>query len=492
MRSPTAILAGILLAACASGTRVVYVPTPVSSAPAPAPAPAPAARVIPAPMPPVGVTIVRVDDSRLQVSTNQPAYLAVFEIVPNRGVTLVYPASARQRQMPLAGSSWLNVSWRSARGIVDDDDRNARGRQRPPVHHVYVVASERPLRLTDNAFDDGKLAGMLGVRLTRAADPYETMAALSRRFVPPGADDDWGEDVYTMDVARPVVTARVARIYCPDGSVVYVRDDMADRAVCPWRAQGRPNAPAPRPDSVVASNGRRVPRSMDPGPARVFRVPAPAEAPNGRPTNGSDVADGRPTNGNDGRDANDGSANGRDKPKGNNGNHYGWENGNGNDGKDKNNGNNGNSGNSANAGNGGNNGSSANDGKDKSNNGNHYGQEKGNNGNANGQTDDNRGNGNNGRQAEPVIQQQGKPERPPQTQPAESKPEAKPAAQPTAKDEPKPEVKPDPKPAAQPEAKDEKPKQEAKGMRGVMDRIRERVQADSADAKDKKGKPDRD
>jgi hypothetical protein len=496
MRTPIAILAGTLLVACASGTRIVYVPV-AASTPAPVPAPV---RVIPAPLPPVGVTIARVEDSRLLVSTNQPAYVAVFEIVPNRGVTLVYPASPRQRQMAVAGSNWLNVSWRSARGMIDDDDRGMRGRRRRPLeHHVYVVASERPLRLTDNAFDDDALAAMLGARLTQAADPYETMAALSRRFVPPGRDEDWGEDVYTMDVTRPVVTVRVAKIYCPDGSVVYTRDEMADRTACPWRPQGR-NTPAPRPDSVVASNGRRVPSPMDPGGvARIFRIPTPVEAPDTRPVNGGDVANGRPgngsgnANGNGGRDANDDSGRGRDNPKGNNGN-----NGNANSGNAK-------------------------DGRDKSNNGNHYGQEKGNNGNGNngnGNNGNGSNNGNNGN-GQAQVQQQGKPEHPSQAQPNEPKPaetkpaetkpaETKPAETKPAETKPgeakpaetKPaEVKPDPKPAAEPPKKDEpKPKpeekpeakQENKGMRGVMDRMR--AKADSSDAKDKdnKGKPDHD
>lgn len=474
MRTPIVVLAGTLLVACASGTRVVYVPVPASTS-APAPTPAPPARIIPAPMPPVGVAIVRVDERQMLVSTNQPAYLAVFEIVPNHGVTLVYPASPAQRQFALTGSSWLNVSWRSARGLMDDDARDAYGRRRgaPAVHHVYVLASERPLRLSASAFDDRALATMLGPHLTRAEDPYETMAALSRRFVPPGRDEDWGEDVYTMDVARPVVTVRVAKIYCPDGSVVYARDEMVDRTVCPWQSQGRA-APAPRPDSVVASNGRRMPSPMEPGGvARIFRIPGPAQTPDTRPANGGNVADNRPGNGNGngGRDGND--------PKGNNGNHYGWgngtnanngNNGNANGGKDDNNA-------GGNVANGGSTGAS--DGKDKGNNGNHYGQEK-NNGN----------NGNNGNgQAE--VQQQGKAERPAPAQPAEPKPaepkpaEAKPApprADPAAKDQPKPQPE---KPDAKPE-----PTPENKGMRGVMDRIR--AKADSADAKDKNGKPDHD
>ncbi|NUP72369.1 MAG: hypothetical protein HOQ17_12365, partial [Gemmatimonadaceae bacterium] len=466
MRTPIAILAGTLLVACASGTRVVYVPVPASTTtPVPAPT-APPARVIPAPMPPVGVTIVRVDDRQVLVSTNQPAYLAVFEIVPNRGVTLVYPTSPVQRQFALTGSNWLNVSWRSERGLMDDDARDARGRRRGPpvVHHVYAVASERPLRLTPSAFDDRALAAMLGYRLTQAADPYETMAALSRRFVPPGKDEDWGEDVYVMDVARPVVTVRIAKIYCPDGSVVYARDEMIDRTACPWQSQGR-NVPAPsRPDSVVASNGRRVPRPMEPGGvARIFRVPGPTQTPDAPPTTGGNVADTRPGNG-----TGTGAANGNGGKDNNAGGNVA-NNGNANNGNAS--ANNGNA--SANNGN-----ASANNGNDKGNNGNHYGQEKngnnGNNGNHYGQ-EKNGNNGNGNGQAE--VQQQGKPDRPSPVQPSEPKPAdpkpvdvkpEPPRAEPAPKDAPKPEAKPETKPETKPENK---------GMRGVMDRMR--AKADS-------------
>ena len=77
MRTPFVIIAGsMLLAACGP---VVYVPASTTNTPV---------RAVPAPELPVGVDIVRVDDGRLLMSTNQPAYLAVFEIVPNHGVSL--------------------------------------------------------------------------------------------------------------------------------------------------------------------------------------------------------------------------------------------------------------------------------------------------------------------------------------------------------------------------------------------------------------------
>ncbi|MFI5257232.1 MAG: hypothetical protein ACHQRK_08220, partial [Gemmatimonadales bacterium] len=114
MRPPLAVLAiSLLVSACVSGTRVVYVPVPASGTSSVVVQEPP---LVPVVMTPVGVTIVQATQSQLLVSLDQPAYLAVFEIVPERGVTLVYPASTRQRQVPLAGSQWLSLRWRAQRG----------------------------------------------------------------------------------------------------------------------------------------------------------------------------------------------------------------------------------------------------------------------------------------------------------------------------------------------------------------------------------------
>ncbi len=330
MRTPIVILAGsLLLTACVSGTRVVYVPTPgTTPAPAAVPTPQPSAPA----MVPVGVTIVRPEDSRLLVSTNQPAYLAVFEIVPNGGVTLVYPTTATHRQTLLSGSSWLPIAWRSQRGGMPAG-RNAREGygQQSSVHYVYAIASDRPLRLTAGAFDDANLRGMLGGSAYFAANPYETMGALSRQFVPPGTDEGWGEDLYTMDMTRPgMATARVAKVYCADGSVTYVRDEIAARAACPARVRGTAStrAGSPRPDSVVASNGRPVQRGYDPKMRTpVYRVPKPTVAQGmGQGNSGARSGD-RPVVANNGGAANgSGTANGNQSDaRDNNGNHYGWD-----------------------------------------------------------------------------------------------------------------------------------------------------------------------
>ena len=112
MRTSFVALAGsLLLSACVSGTRVVYVPVPADGSTQPAPAPAPVPPPVEVAPPPVAVTIVRADEGRLLVSLDQPAYLAVFDIVPGRGVTMLYPASARQRQVAIVGARWLDPRW---------------------------------------------------------------------------------------------------------------------------------------------------------------------------------------------------------------------------------------------------------------------------------------------------------------------------------------------------------------------------------------------
>src|SRR5688500_3212763 len=257
MRKPLVFLAAaLLLAGCSSGTRVVYVPSP-----SPVQVPPPDVQTI---VPPVGITIVRADQSRLLVSTNQPAYVAVFEIIPGQGVTLVYPTSARPRQVEHSGTSSLPVVWQSQRADASkgryasnsSNRRNPNGYgHRPRARYVYAIASDRPLRLTDGAFDDESLRNALGARVYRAVDPYETIDALAQHFVPRQMDEDWGEDLLTIELARSGAPVRVAKVYCPGGSVVYVRDDLVDRAACPPRSRVRgtttPSAAAPRPDSIV-------------------------------------------------------------------------------------------------------------------------------------------------------------------------------------------------------------------------------------------------
>jgi hypothetical protein len=140
-----------------------------------------------------------------------------------------------------------------------------------PARYIYVLASDEPLRIPDAAFRDGYLYQTLGNQAYRATNPYATMRALAREFVPSVADEGWAEDAYALSRSYATERYRVTRVYCRDGSMYEVPTELADHVLCPAYARqadgpGRVSEvdlpgsrrPPVRPDSVVGDNGRRV------------------------------------------------------------------------------------------------------------------------------------------------------------------------------------------------------------------------------------------
>lgn len=273
MRFPRFAIALSVLGAVACGPTYV-----VQGTPRPVPQPAPEAPRVP----PLEVSILRSEEGRVLIQTSREAYVAVFEIVPGRGVSLVYPGVMRQRNVQYTGLSWLDVYW-----TMRPDYRFASSDTR----YIYAVASDTPLRLDDEAYDQRYLQRVLGSAYW-SSSPNATVRAIAREFVRVQPDEWWGEAMTTMALMSPRVTAviRLARVYCPDGNVFEVRDDLIDRVWCPARRGGprrgeRPGAA--QPDSVFNSTGRRIPRHMDPtSRTPIFRVPAATEVgqQQGQPT----------------------------------------------------------------------------------------------------------------------------------------------------------------------------------------------------------------
>jgi len=264
MRFARHLLPLVLVGAAACGPTYV-----VQSAPQPAPQ-----RVtVPPPPPrvdPLQVSIVRPEDGRVLVQTSRPAYLAVFEIVPGRGVAVVYPRPAQPRDLTVTGLTWISLYW-----TMRYDYRYASSDTR----YIYAVASDTPLRLDDSDYDRYHLERRLGSTFN-GYSPNATVRAISREFVRAQPDEYWGEDMFTVALApsRVIVTIRWARVYCPGGGYFEVREDIADHVWCPARNTGRGRPVTQAPDSVFASNGRRVPRRLDPtARTPIFRVPAPTD-----------------------------------------------------------------------------------------------------------------------------------------------------------------------------------------------------------------------
>jgi hypothetical protein len=264
MRFPRLLVAFSVVGAAACGPTYV-----VQSRPGPAPQPAPE----PPRVAPLEVSIVRTEENRVLVQTSRQAYIAVFEIVPGRGVSLVYPAAMRARNVQQTGLAWVNVYW-----TMRPDYRVASADTR----YIYAVASDTPLRLDDDDYDTRHMQRALGSAYW-SSSPNATVRAIAREFVRAQPDEWWGEDMTSMPLisGRVTIAIRMARVFCPDGNFFEVRDDMVDRVWCPARRGGprageRPGA-AP-PDSVFSSNGRRVARHIDPSVRTpVFRVPAATE-----------------------------------------------------------------------------------------------------------------------------------------------------------------------------------------------------------------------
>jgi hypothetical protein len=245
---------------------------------------------------PLELDVGRPSGTQLLLQTNRPAFVAIFEIIPNRGVTLIYPAAAHQQNMMVSGLTWVPLWW-SPKRVAFNSDR-----------YIYAVASEEPLQLTGETFQTGYFHRILGVSIFRAESPYTTMRAISRSVVPDVAAEQWAEDVHVVTPTYLTESYRSVRIHCPGGRTFEVPEDMAARVWCPTRTRvviidasrprsrdypvGRPV----RPDSIFGRGGRWKPEPHRPrGPiGRVFD-------PAGRDRDDRDVGRGR----NDRDDRND-------------------------------------------------------------------------------------------------------------------------------------------------------------------------------------------
>ena len=256
IRSLAAIL-GLTLVACSSGGITVIRPTP-------APTPAPVVYVEP-----LEIDIARPHQGKVFVQTSRAAYVAIFEIVPDRGVELVYPVSPRQRGFVIAGLREVPTWWEGSRVTYHAGWSTSRAY---PGRYIYALASDEPLRIPDAAYRTGYLRDVLGSRVYQSANPYTTMRALAREFVPEVRDEEWAEDMYVLSPSYATEQYRVTRVYCRGGTMYEVPSELADRVWCPpygrggWNGPGRvpevdpsgSRRPLARPDSVVGDNGRHL------------------------------------------------------------------------------------------------------------------------------------------------------------------------------------------------------------------------------------------
>src|SRR5215471_6992404 len=115
----------LVLAGCMPASTVV-----VRQPPPPTP--------VPVVIDPLEVDISRPHNGKLFIQTNRAAYVAIFEIVPERGVTMVYPVSARQRRFVVSGLRDIPVWWEPTR--VTYRATGMSSSRSNPARYIYVLA----------------------------------------------------------------------------------------------------------------------------------------------------------------------------------------------------------------------------------------------------------------------------------------------------------------------------------------------------------------
>lgn len=239
---------------------------------------------------PLNARILTVD-GHLRIWTSRPAYVAVFEIVPGQGVGLLYPAY-RSEQNYVSGTTSLWIS--RSRTYYSYFQSASYGEGRDVPRYLYMVASERPLRLTRYVSSPMALRGSLGMSRFMALNPYSTMDELDRLVVPDLEGGSWASDVYVVwpqpryrDDLRDFDWIRVQ---CPDGQIIegptyYVLGACRTQRDNPPTQQRPPSEPEPRDSVKVPGRKRPEPAGppgvsteeekvrATPGPAIVERIP---------------------------------------------------------------------------------------------------------------------------------------------------------------------------------------------------------------------------
>jgi hypothetical protein len=241
---------------------------------------------------PMDAMIYDVDWRGVTFTVNQPAHVAVFEIVPGRGVSLVYPQYASQTNIVGAGNYTTPRGLQSGRLFYQSTTPFERY---PQPRYYLLVASRYPLALGQMLSAPGAVRSVLGWQRFTDGDVYATMELLSRAIVP-AYDTQFQSDSWTSDVfvvwpqSRQFYSMRSEdRLFrCANAEVYFapwelLPPDCFDRyAYYPTRPNAYPTRRRPRtpttPDSTMmpdtGSKGRTArPRLREGEGTPVGRVP---------------------------------------------------------------------------------------------------------------------------------------------------------------------------------------------------------------------------
>lgn len=129
---------------------------------------------------------------RVSFTTSRPAYVALFEIVPGQGMSLVYPAYGGQSRRVSAGTTWADLRFVPQRWMYS---QTGFGSNVGPARYFFLVASEAPLDLRRFRGANG-LRSYFGLTRFVASRPFDAMEDLAFAVVPRIDEDRWVTDVW--------------------------------------------------------------------------------------------------------------------------------------------------------------------------------------------------------------------------------------------------------------------------------------------------------
>lgn len=213
----------------------------------------------------------------LGVDLNRPAYVAVFQILPGRGVGLFYPAYQVEESVYPAGFSTFPTH--GARFFDSYFTAMPAVYSAGQPQFYFLVASRRPLRsISRFQHSDGALRSVLGLTAYTSLNYQRVMDDLVSAVVPPQRDEDWTTDVLAVWPSTTYGTYAYGegmgytRVYCGYGRYDVIPVELA-RWACSERDQdprvaGVPGVPQPRGDtSAVRAPGRHRPEPGGTGTA---------------------------------------------------------------------------------------------------------------------------------------------------------------------------------------------------------------------------------
>lgn len=237
-RSITLVLGAIALAGCATLPRVDGVE----------PAGPPPLRVwIEFP---IGSSVVH------PIFTNREAHVAMFEIIPGRGATMVYPL-VRADAAP-SEAHYVDLRIQHGRMFYYNDPFGYANFQ---PRYYYAVASVAPLNLARLQSSLGATRRLLG-QMYASYRPYDVIDRLTEAVVPMQADEDWATDLFVHWPTPPSPRFLASRfVQCANGRVIQVAANYPYYG-CPGDAKLAVVASAPKDAPKQATLDRpRPPRN---------------------------------------------------------------------------------------------------------------------------------------------------------------------------------------------------------------------------------------